>query len=174
MSSVLAACSSSPHQGASAAASSTTPAWETNQAVLQAWTNAENAFTAASNPTGAPDPALPDLAKYWAGDALGHVKALLASEKAGGYVLRGSGDLGHPRVIALNGPTAEVTSCLRDDLLLTDPKTGQPVSQSSSGQPAMDGVRSTLSYTPTTGWQIVATTSQSFPYDGGRGACPGY
>jgi hypothetical protein len=171
----VAGCSSSePAAGSKASASSATPNWQSNQAVLQAWTNAENAFIAASNPTGAPDPARPDLLKYWAGDALGHVQALLASEKAGGYVLRGSEDLGQPHVIALNGPTAEVRSCIRGDLLLTDPKTGQPVSQSTSGQPSMDGVRSTLSYTPTTGWQIVATTSQSFPYDGGHGACPGY
>jgi hypothetical protein len=142
--------------------------------VVQAWTNAQNAAAAAETEPGGPNPAAPALARYWSGDALGHLQAVIASAKAGGYIFRGSGDLGRPRVLTLNGPTAEVTSCIRGDLLLTDPKTGQPVSQSSSGQPAMDGVRSTLSYTPTTGWQIVATTSQSFPYDGGHGTCPGY
>jgi hypothetical protein len=172
---LLGACSSSGQQtGSKASASSATPSWESNQAVLQAWTNAQNAAAAAETEPGGPNPAAPALARYWSGDALGHLQALIASAKAGGYVFRGNGDLGRPRVLTLNGATAEVTSCIRGDLLLTDPKTGQPVSQSSSGQPAMDGIRSTLSYTPTTGWQIVATTSQSFAYDGGHGTCPGY
>jgi hypothetical protein len=152
---VLAACSSGK---AAAPPSSPSPSVTARRSVesqvLAAWQAEHQAYAEALralNPTDS------SLAASAINPALQRAKAYIAVAKAQGIVVRGSQDLGSPKVTSLTpagAPTeAVVESCVHDGLVLIDGKTGKPV-PGLSGETTWNLEHTTLTLVAGVGWMV--------------------
>ena len=152
---VMAACSS----GKSASPSPTISASPTASAtveglVLEAWRAEHLAYADALR---ALNPQLPALAQTAIDPALRRAVAFIATSKAQGIAVRGSQDLGSPKVIDLTPAgaptTAVVEACVHDGLVLVNGKTGKPV-PGSAGQITWAFEHTTLKLIEGVGWMV--------------------
>lgn len=152
---VLAACTSekaaAPSTSPSASASSAT---EIKAEVIAAWRAEHEAYADALRALNPNDPA---LAQSAINPALQRAKAYIAVAKAQGIVVRGSQDLGTPKVVSLtpaSDPTqAVVESCVRDGLILINGKTDKPV-PGLSGQVTWNFEHTILTLVEGVGWMV--------------------
>lgn len=152
---LIAACSS----GKAASTSPTqspdpSPSVSVEAQVLAAWRAEHLAYADALRSLNPTDPALAQTA---INPALQRAVAYIAVAKAQGIVVRGSEDLGAPRVVSLT-PTADPTeavveSCVRGGLILINGKTGKPV-PGLSGQATWNFEHTTLTLVEGVGWMV--------------------
>lgn len=116
--SVACASDSSPPSSSSSSSSSSTSTSEAvdpedeEQAVIDAYLAAIDAFYLAANP---PDPEHPALTRRYGEPLLTNVQEFLRQLADDGVVLeRGSATANHPRLRSLSGNRAELTDCLND------------------------------------------------------------
>lgn len=131
-SSVACASNSSPPTPSSSSSSSSTSeasdAEAEEQAVIDAYLAAIDAFYLAANP---PDPDHPALAATHAGDLLSEVRASLRELDDGGVALRkGPLSAADPAVIALDGDIAFIEDCAVDADIQFEVATGEVVDDS--------------------------------------------
>ena len=150
---VLAACSpgrtASHNPSPSPSPRATTPVPVEAQ-VLSVWRAEHLAYADALRHL---DPRAPGLAQTAINPALRRAVAYIAVTKAQGIVVRGSQDLGHPRVVSLTPDTAVVASCVHDGLILLNPKTNKPV-PGVAGQVTWNFEHTTLRYVEGVGWMV--------------------
>lgn len=147
----LAACSSGRAAAPSPSPSpSATASLSVEAQVLAAWQAEHVAYADALRNL---DPRAPGLAQTAIDPALRRAVAYIAITKAQGIVVRGSQDLGHPRVVSLTPDTAVVASCVHDGLILLNPKTNKPV-PGLAGQVTWNFERTTLRYVEGVGWLV--------------------
>ncbi|MDP9164720.1 MAG: hypothetical protein M3O32_01395 [Actinomycetota bacterium] len=122
--------------------------------VLSAWRAEHEAYADALRTL---NPRAPALVESAINPVLQQAMAYIAVAKAQGIVVRGSQDLGAPKVISLTPATdptkAIVESCVRGGLILIDGKTGQPV-PGLSGQATWNFERTTLTLVEGVGWMV--------------------
>ena len=152
---LFAACSS----GKAAAPNPTpspdpSPSVNVEAQVLSAWRAGHEAYAAALRAVNPNDPA---LAQSTINPALQRAVAYIAVVKAQGIVVRGSQDLGTPKVVSLTPATdptkAVVESCVRGGLILINGKTGKPV-PGLSGQATWNFEHTTLTLVEGVGWMV--------------------
>ena len=133
---------------------SPSPSVNVEAQVLSAWRAGHEAYAAALRAENPNDPA---LAQSTINPALQRAVAYIAVVKAQGIVVRGSQDLGAPKVISLTpttAPTAAVVeSCVRGGLILINGKTGKPV-PGLSGQATWNFEHTTLKLVEGVGWMV--------------------
>lgn len=152
---LLAACSSgkaaAPKASPSPDPSATVSAQEQ---VLTAWRTEHEAYADALRSL---NPNAPALAASAINPALQRAVAYIAVAKTQGIVVRGSQDLGSPKVVTLSPPAdpthAVVESCVHDGLVLLDGKTGKPV-PGLSGQTTWNFEHTTLTLVEGVGWMV--------------------
>jgi hypothetical protein len=152
---LIAACSSGK---AAAPSPSTTPSPSPSVSVeaqvLSAWRAEHEAYADALR---ALNPNAPALARSAINPVLQRAMAYIAVAKAQGIVVRGTQDLGSPKVISLapttDPTTAIVESCVRDGLVLLNGKTDRPV-PGLSGQATWNFEHTTLRLVEGVGWMV--------------------
>ena len=152
---LIAACSSGKAAAPGPSPSpSPSPSVNVEAQVLSAWRAGHEAYAAALRAENPNDPA---LAQSTINPALQRAVAYIAVVKAQGIVVRGSQDLGAPKVISLTpttAPTAAVVeSCVRGGLILINGKTGKPV-PGLSGQATWNFEHTTLKLVEGVGWMV--------------------
>ncbi len=131
--------------------------------VLAAWHTEHEAYAQALLALNPNDPA---LAQSAINPVLQQAMAYIAVAKAQGIVVRGSQDLGTPKVISLtptSDPTkAVVESCVRGGLILINSKTGKPV-PGLSGQVTWNFEHTTLTLVEGVGWMVADNVVKQSP-----------
>jgi hypothetical protein len=122
--------------------------------VLSAWRTGHEAYAGALHALNPHDPA---LAQSTINPALQRAMAYIAVAKAQGIVVRGSQNLGSPKVISLtpttDPTTAIVESCVRDGLILLNGRTGKPV-PGLAGEATWNFEHTTLTRVEGVGWMV--------------------
>jgi hypothetical protein len=122
--------------------------------VLSAWHAGHEAYADALR---ALNPRASALAQSTINPALQRAVAYIAVVKAQGIVVRGSQDLGSPKVISLtpttDPTTAIVESCVRGGLILINGKTGKPV-PGLAGEATWNFEHTTLTLVEGVGWMV--------------------
>lgn len=122
--------------------------------MLSAWRAEHEAYADALR---ALNPNAPALARSAINPVLQRAMAYIAVAKAQGIVVRGTQDLGSPKVISLapttDPTTAIVESCVRDGLVLLNGKTDRPV-PGLSGQATWNFEHTTLRLVEGVGWMV--------------------
>ena len=152
---LIAACSSGKAAAPRPSPSpSPSPSVNVEAQVLSAWHAEHEAYADALRTL---NPRAPALAQSAINPALQRAVAYIAVVKAQGIVVRGSQDLGSPKVISLAPPSAPteaiVESCVRDGLVLLNGKNGRPV-PGLSGQTTWNFERTTLTLVEGVGWMV--------------------
>jgi hypothetical protein len=122
--------------------------------VLSAWRAEHQAYADALR---ALNPRASALAQSAINPALQRAVAYIAVVKAQGIVVRGSQDLGSPKVVSL-APTTDPTraiveSCVRGGLILINGKTGKPV-PGLAGEATWNFEHTTLTRVEGVGWMV--------------------
>ncbi len=152
---LIAACSSGKAAAPSPSPSlDPSPSVSVEAQVLAAWHSEHVAYADALRALNPNDPA---LAQSAINPVLQHARAYIAVAKAQGIVVRGSQDLGTPKIISLTPIAAPakaiVESCVRDGLILINGKTGKPV-PGLSGETTWNFEHTTLTLVEGVGWMV--------------------
>ena len=119
--------------------------------IVAAYVDATRVFVRAEQ---AQNPSDPGLQQTLAGSELFTVVKNLNADVAGHIVARGDIQVGHPRVLSIDGGTAVLRDCRYDALLFYSSTTGSPVPGISNG-PQWEGVQATLTLADGT-WKVSA------------------
>jgi len=152
---VLAACSSGKDSASSGSPSpSVTPSPAVEAQVIAAWRAEHVAYADALRSL---NPNASELAQTAIDPALRRSIAYIAATKAQGIVVRGSEDLGSPKVVSLTPQTdpreAVVESCVHGGLVLINPKSNKPV-PGLAGQVTWNFEHTTLRLVEGVGWVV--------------------
>ena len=133
----------------------TTEALTPEEQVVAAYTAAQNAFSAASNP---PNPDAPELATSYTGDALARLQENLRGMQASGAGAQTTVEL-HPSAVVISGTTATLVDCFVDNTQMVELGTGRPL-----GSPGQTTLHVDVSLEQVDGvWKVADQTERSTP-----------